>query len=174
MIPSPTSTPRIRDAVDADLPALGRLFVQVNDLHVAARPDVFRSPATGEQVETYLGIRLEEAGCRLFVADVGERTVGFLLARLRAAPMVPIYRRRQEIEIEIVVVAHDSQGLGVGRALMERAHRWAADSGVERLRLTVYEFNQGARDFYERLGYATEQRIMSRPVGSLPRSGAAR
>lgn len=170
MSPPPRSAPRIRDAVEADLPALGRLFVEINDVHVGARPDVFRSLAASDAVESNLAIRLDEGGCRLFAADLGGETVGFLFARLRSTPMVPIYRRRREIEVEIVVVAAACRGLGVGGALMERAHDWAADVGVERVRLTVHEFNEGARRFYEGLGYATEQRIMSRPT---PRSAAA-
>ncbi len=155
---------RLRDAVDADLPALGRLFVEVNGLHVAFRPDVFRAIPTGARVERYLAFRLDEDDCRIFVADLDRAPIGFLLARLWQAPRVPIYWQRQEIEVEIVVVAEAARGLGIGRALIRRAHLWAAEVGVERVRLTVHEVNEGARRFYERLGYTTEQRIMSRPV----------
>jgi ribosomal protein S18 acetylase RimI-like enzyme len=43
---------------------------------------------------------------------------------------------------------------------MERAHLWAAAQGASEVELTVYEFNEPARAFYENLGYETRSRQM--------------
>jgi GNAT superfamily N-acetyltransferase len=56
------------------------------------------------------------------------------------------------------------QGRGAGRALMNAAEAWAREHGAERLHLNVWEFNEGAIAFYERLGYVTFSRNMWRKL----------
>lgn len=55
---------------------------------------------------------------------------------------------------EVVTVAAEPTGAGVGRALMEAVHEEAAGQGCSELRLVTTAENTGARRFYERLGYA--------------------
>jgi GNAT superfamily N-acetyltransferase len=54
--------------------------------------------------------------------------------------------------------------LGIGQALLRRAERWAAERGASELELTVWEFNQDAIAFYEKLGYVTERRTMWKTI----------
>jgi GNAT superfamily N-acetyltransferase len=42
--------------------------------------------------------------------------------------------------------------------LMQAAEEWARTKGLTDVRLNVFEFNEGARDFYARLGYRTLSR----------------
>jgi len=51
--------------------------------------------------------------------------------------------------IGALFVAPDLQGLGVGRLLVAHAHKLRGE-----LELEVYAANEGARAFYERLGFA--------------------
>lgn len=55
--------------------------------------------------------------------------------------------------IEQVSVAPDHQGQGLGRALVERAARWADDQGMEALTLTTFEHIPWNRPLYEHLGF---------------------
>lgn len=48
---------------------------------------------------------------------------------------------------------------GVGGALMAEAIRWAREAGVEKLALSVYPHNEGARRLYERFGFREEGRL---------------
>ena len=50
-------------------------------------------------------------------------------------------------------VAPCSRRSGVGKELMAQVGRWAKDRGACELRLWVTEMNEGARRFYERLGF---------------------
>jgi GNAT superfamily N-acetyltransferase len=47
---------------------------------------------------------------------------------------------------------------------MYKAEEWAVRLGVSEVELNVYEFNQVAQAFYERLGYATCSRKMSKKL----------
>ena len=159
---------RIRDGTPDDAPALAPLLVEANDLHAAAHPDVFRRATPAEAVVAYLRDRIAQEGSRSFVADLAGKPIGYLWSRLLEAPPLPILMPRRHVEIDTLVVAASARRRGVGRALMEAAHRWAADHGITDVQLTVYDFNQPALHFYERLDYVTVRRAMWRPLGRDP------
>jgi GNAT superfamily N-acetyltransferase len=58
--------------------------------------------------------------------------------------------------IEIVAVTPEAVGTSLGRALMEEAERWARSRGYGQITLNVFERNEQARRFYDRLGYRPE------------------
>ena len=80
------------------------------------------------------------------VADDGSRIVGFICAFARDHAEWGAY-------VDNLHVVHDSQGRGVGRALMRHAAAWICQTqpgaGVY---LWVMEANAPARTFYDRLG----------------------
>ena len=47
---------------------------------------------------------------------------------------------------------------------MDEAQVWAIAKGAASIELNVYEFNQAAISFYERLGYQTLSRKMSKEL----------
>ena len=51
--------------------------------------------------------------------------------------------------------------MGVGKALMERVNQWAKERELESVQLTVWDFNQGAIEFYKALGYDTVRLTMA-------------
>ena len=54
------------------------------------------------------------------------------------------------------MVAASHRRRGIGRALLERAVRWASEVGVEKLELHVFPHNQPAIELYERFGFERE------------------
>jgi GNAT superfamily N-acetyltransferase len=57
------------------------------------------------------------------------------------------------VEVWGLVVDEHARRLGVGRALMEEAERWARRRGLTTLRLRSNVIRRDAHAFYERLGY---------------------
>ncbi len=53
-------------------------------------------------------------------------------------------------------VAKRFRGIGVGRALMDYAIRWAKRRGVEKIVLSVFSSNRGAIKLYEEFGFEHE------------------
>jgi GNAT superfamily N-acetyltransferase len=65
------------------------------------------------------------------------------------------------------------RGRGIGRALVSHAESWALARGLPKLMLLVREGNEVATEFYGRLGYAREPRlVMSKSFRSDERPGA--
>jgi len=69
--------------------------------------------------------------------------IGFLVARRVAA----------EWELENIVVAPASRGLGIGKRLLDALVARAREAGGEAVFLEVRESNAGARKLYEKAGF---------------------
>jgi putative acetyltransferase len=86
----------------------------------------------------------------VFVAEVDDRVVGRLsLAR------DPHPASRHVADLGLMVDARH-RGLGVGRALLEEAVRWAHRAGIGKLELHVFPWNAAAIALYERFGFEQE------------------
>jgi GNAT superfamily N-acetyltransferase len=102
------------------------------------------------------------ADVAMLVADIGGAVVGYAFVKLGRPPDDAMHRPRVFAYVEEVVVSSDHRNLGVGKALMYRVEGWARDPKVDQIELTVWEFNEEARKFYESLGYTTSYRRMVR------------
>ncbi len=156
----------IREGRAADAPA--QLLVEVNDLHAAALPGVFRAVGTTEETIAFLRDWTRQDNTHLLVAEGAGGPLGFALVGLSMAPAVPIFVSRRCAEVHLLVVAEAARGRGLGRTLMEHAQTWADEQGAADVRVVVWEFNERAIRFYERLGYATVRRMMWRDLGPTP------
>ena len=89
---------------------------------------------------------------RTYVAEMapGNAPVGYILC---TAPDFPIETTTGDYELRRIYLLHRFQGLGIGRALMDRAIASAREQGYKRLLLGVYGKNHSALRFYEKAGF---------------------
>jgi GNAT superfamily N-acetyltransferase len=71
-----------------------------------------------------------------------------------------VQRRYALLQSLAVTEAHRRHGLGL--QLMAVAERWAREQGASEMEIAVWEFPEGPLPFYERLGYTTRKRTLSR------------
>jgi hypothetical protein len=76
--------------------------------------------------------------------------------------------------VSSVAVLPDFRGLGIGRALVEQAQRFAAAQGRDRVVLDVLAHNTTALSLYERMGYLEYHRYRAYELPRLPANLAAR
>jgi ribosomal protein S18 acetylase RimI-like enzyme len=152
----------VREAMPSDYDGLCEVFAEVDALHRDGAPSVFRKPDGPVRSWGHILKILTDENAALFVAQSGDRIVGLVVILLREASDIPILVPRRYAHVESLAVREGYRHLGIGRALMERAHEWAQDSGVTEVQLSVWEFNQEAIAFYERLGYRAFMRRMWR------------
>ena len=69
--------------------------------------------------------------------------------------------------VDVLYVKPEARGRGLGRELIRAAAEYAREQGAEHLELDVLEDNAAARHLYDRLGFATVERRLAAPVGSL-------
>ena len=122
--------------------AAERRFIQTEEVSQTARHyrKRFRRPVTGE-------------GANL-VAVAGGGIIGSISIRRDAHPAT-----RHTASIGMFVTSA-WRGRGVGTALMHAAMRWARDTGVERIDLSVYQHNQAAIGLYRAFGFVEEGRLI--------------
>lgn len=94
------------------------------------------------------------------LAELEDKLVGFVCA-------IPKKDREKGTLIDNLHVHPSMQGQGLGRKLMQAAAQWVVDREDKgTMYLWVYESNQKARGFYERMGgEAVEQKKEKQPDG---------
>ena len=154
----------VREATDQDVEALLRMFVEAHQPHLEAMPHVFKGMDDIASIRGFLLDLIERADSGVFVAELDGNPVGCLWMTEQQTPEWTILVPRRYAMIGNVVVGAQVRRRGIGRALLDQAHRWATDRGIDEVELNVYEFNTGAIALYERLGYATVSRRMWRSL----------
>ena len=85
---------------------------------------------------------------------VAEREDGAIIGRLSLAR--DTHPASAHVADLGLMVAQDARRQGVGRALLEASVEWAKASGVRKLELHVFPWNEPAIQLYERFGFERE------------------
>lgn len=154
----------IREATSEDYDDLCRLFDQVDAMHRENLPDIFQEPDGPARSRDYFNRLIRAPSIALFVAEVSGRVAGFVHVMVENAPDFSLFVPRRYATVDNLVVDREHRRQGIGRALMDKAHAWAAEKEATSVQLNVYEFNQAAIDFYGSLGYETLSRRMQKSL----------
>jgi ribosomal protein S18 acetylase RimI-like enzyme len=154
----------IRKATADDYKPLRELFDEIDALHRNNLPHIFQKPGGSVQEQEYYSGLIADENVALLVAETGERLVGFIHAVCRDTPAIPVLVPRRYAIVESIVVKAGFQNRGLGRILMDKMQEWAIEKNALSIELNVYEFNRTAISFYERLGYRTISRKMSKEL----------
>jgi ribosomal protein S18 acetylase RimI-like enzyme len=149
----------IRQAVAADFDQVAKVFADENRFHAALLPERFQI-AEPIMTHEWFDEILTNPHKALLVAECAREIVGLVLVAIRTSPDDPIFRPRRYGYIDEIAVAERYRGQGIGQLLMKEAHIWASEQGASEVELHVWEANQSAIAFYERLGYTAIQRTM--------------
>lgn len=160
----------IRQASPTDYKALCPLFLQVDQLHAQALPDLFQASDAPARTQEWSTQVMTSEDAVLFVAERQSVLAGLVLCQVCSSPVFPLFVPQRFVVVNELVVHNAFQRQGIGRSLMQRAHDWARTQGIADIELTVYEFNTPARHLYEDLGYRTQHRVLRyhQPEAELP------
>jgi ribosomal protein S18 acetylase RimI-like enzyme len=157
---------KIRKATAEDYSPLSELYDEVDVLHSDSLPHLFQKPDGAVRKQDYFRGLIADENVGIFVVEIAGRLVGYVHAVIKDAPAIPVFVPRRYASVEGIGVNLEFQNHGIGRLLMERVHEWAMGKGSTSIELNVYEFNKTAIAFYERLGYKTLSRKMSKALNS--------
>lgn len=121
-----------------------------------------REPAAMDRFfhEIERGRLLTEPGAEAFVAMIDGEPNGLVSIH----PETDYFTGHPRAYVDVLVVAEEAEGRGVGRALMTHAERWAQAHGCREVVLDVFATNNDAIRFYERCGYRPDHIRMAKPV----------
>jgi ribosomal protein S18 acetylase RimI-like enzyme len=157
---------RLAEPRDAD--GIVALMQEVQAVHVAGRPDLFKPGGTENAAETRQRMLLPDSF--LWVATIDSNIVGYAYGRVSVEPE---NRWRFAARTFILDQMGTKSGLrrrGIGRALWNAVLDVARAERTERVVLNVWSFNPGAREFYERLGFKSFHERMAVELSATPDS----
>lgn len=152
----------IRPADESDIPAIALLGMYVNTLHHEAWPAIFAPPTDTARLTEYWKNRYVSKGSRIMVAAADAEVVGMVAACLQEERHNPMLQDRHYCYVNTIVVKESYRRQGIGKSLILALEAWSKEQGAREIRFTVWQFNTGARIFYEELGYGVRSVTMAR------------
>ena len=152
-------TVNVRFARDEDLGRVNELRRQVNDLHVAGRPDIFK-PGFCDELRDHLFTIRNDPRQEIVVAELNGILCGYAVLNHIVRPENPFMFERDYLDIDEFGVDEGFRRRGVAAAMIRFIREYAREKGFRRLELNMWEFNRGALAFYEASGFTTYRRYM--------------
>jgi GNAT superfamily N-acetyltransferase len=103
---------------------------------------------------------LDKPGTAVFVGTLEEEPAGVIAVH----PDTDYFTDHPRAYVDILAVALEAEGQGVGKALLRHAEEWARARGFLEVVLDVFAGNEGATTFYERCGYRPDHIRMAKPL----------
>ena len=150
----------IRLATMKDMDGMNRVWGEIEAQHAAALPQVFKRVTNPTRDRRYVASILADRNSAIFVAEMNERIIGLIQVMMQESPDVPYMVPRRFAKVSDLVVDNDFQHMTIGAQLMHQAEKWAINKRASSMELNVFEFNSGARSFYQSIGYETGSRMM--------------
>ncbi len=141
----------IREATLSDFDGISLLEGQVFKLHLDARPDMMKPRKRAFESE-YFEKCLGDENIKIFVAEESGQIVGHCITRKWGYKDHPMIFDMTILDIDDLCVDERFRGKGVGKLLFERAVSYAKELSADHVELSVWGFNENAREFYEHLG----------------------
>lgn len=153
----------IARATERDTGDVLRLLSQILEIHARIRPDIFLSGSTKYTAEELSEIFRNDA-TPVYVAKDGGDTIGYAFCALREPTFRHTMRPRRTLFIDDLCVDEARRGEGVGEALFRFVCEEAERLGCDDVTLCVWEGNDGARRFYEKMGMRPRETMMELAV----------
>ena len=145
----------IRRAVSGDQGVLGKLNAVAQDLHVTMFPEFFKVTDAQEIANRFQSL-FAEGTTRIWIAEVGGREVGYVVAVHRQAPEHALCHARRWCEIDEIAVTPNWQRSGIGSALVREVIADAKGNGIDDIELTCWSFNERAHQAFIHMGFAAK------------------
>ena len=149
----------VRFAREEDLERVNELRKQVNDVHVAGKPDVFK-PGFCEDLRNHIHTIWANPNEKIAVAEINGQVCGFAVLNHIVRPENPFMFERDFLDIDEFGVDEGCRRQGAAAAMIRFIREWAKEQGFRRIELNMWEFNRGALAFYEAAGLTTYRRYM--------------
>ncbi|MBQ5995933.1 MAG: GNAT family N-acetyltransferase [Clostridia bacterium] len=150
----------IRNAEEKDIEQILNLLSQVLEIHASIRPDIF-IPQTTKYTESELSDILKNEKRRTFVAtDENGKVLGYAFCEIRDFTGMNNIVPHTEMYIDDLCVDSASRGQNIGKALFNRVKDEARALGCYEITLNVWEGNDSARAFYDKIGLKPKETMM--------------
>ena len=122
---------------------------------------LMREFAVYEKLEDFMEVTAERLATAMFgndafVEGLIARNEGVAVAYALYYPHFASFRGQRGFYLEDIYINEHHRGSGLGRSMLKRMARIAADRGFERIDFLVLDWNKTAVEFYTRMGAARD------------------
>ena len=149
----------LRFAREEELDRVNVLREQVNELHVAGRPDIFK-PGFPQELRDLVREIWNDPEQEIVVAEQDGELCGFAVLHHIRRPETPFMVERDLLSIDEFCVDSAHRRQGVATEMIAFIRGYAAEKGFRRIELNMWEFNRDALAFYMAAGFTTYRRYM--------------
>ena len=144
---------KIRRAEEKDIDMILKLLSQVLELHAAIRPDYF-IPGTTKYTKFQLIEMIKDDMNPIYVAaDDEDNAAGYIFCEIKEQPANNNQVPFRYIYIDDLCVDEPFRGRHIAAELFEFVRQEAIRLGCYTVTLNVWEGNDSARKFYEKMGF---------------------
>ena len=148
----------VRFALPQDAEEINVLRKEVNDLHVAGRPNHFKA-GFGKELQDHVYMYLAGGFGYAAVDEEDGQIVGMVMVDYIDRPESPYRYAERFAHIAEICVDEKHRRQGVGKRLLDFVKADAKAKGFSRIELDVWAFND-ALAFYEAEGYTVFRRFL--------------
>ena len=153
----------IRALNENDYDALAALYLQLDEMHVAARPDYF-IPRKSDEVypkDAFLH-NLAYPGCTECGVFEGDTLIGFASATLWNES--GMRKDLKTVCLDNIFVLPTYRRRGVAAKLFREIESWAKEQGATRLELHTWDFNEDAIAMYKAMDMAPQRYVLEKKL----------
>lgn len=153
---------KIRRAVHEDMQAVNKLLREVLEIHAKLRPDIFIS-GTKKYTDAELDAIFVNPNTPVFVAEDESGVVqGYCFCEMQEQKGSNNIHDTKTLYIDDLCVDETARGQHVGKALYDYVMDYARQQGCHNVTLHVWEGNDGARAFYDHMGFGIQKTLMEK------------
>lgn len=142
----------IREALSSDLDDMLELFPRLASFELPNN----RNPRHLWQGDARLLVSWADGKTSNILVNVAKDDSGRLLGMTMVSMREELLSHNASAHLEVIVIADNAQGMGVGRELLRAAEEGAMKRGALSMSLHVFAANQRARRMYVGAGYDEE------------------
>lgn len=155
----------VRRAQDKDIKRVTELLGQVLELHADLRPDLFIHGTT-KYTENQLSDIFADERTPVFVAvDESDTVQGYAFCIFKEPAFSTNMVNVRTLYIDDLCIDSNARGQHIGTTLFDYVMEFAKESGCYTVTLNVWEGNDSARHFYEKMGMFVRETQMEHRVG---------
>ncbi len=149
----------VRAMEERDYNVVERLMNQLHNIHVFARPDIFKDDLEFSQ-KFFEELINDENKLTLLMEEEN---------KVMAIAYITIRENKVDVDkkigyIEAVCVDEKYRGRGLGSEIVGQIETLAKSKGVGRLDLMVWGFNERAIEFYQCLGFDVQRFMLEKEI----------
>ena len=148
--------PIIRPAEERDIPRVGELLLEVNEVHHTIRPDLFKTGARKYRDDELRAI-FRDPNTPVFVCEEAGTVVGYAFCIVQEHESDNNLVDGKTLYLDDLCVDADARGRGIGTSLYRFVLGYAKENGCHNLTLNVWEGNDAALAFYRKCGMKVQK-----------------